>query len=181
MFVYNVKVSSGKLFKFVFAFIFIIILGITGFAIFKVFGVNSNLTEKNDIYNIDSNNYTNILKAVHEDLDTYIGQKISFSGYIYRTYDFQNNEFVLARDMIINSANETLVVGFLCKSDNASNFKDGTWVNITGEIKKGDYHGDIPIIEVSKIEETKKPNDALVYPPNDFYIPTSSLLYNNSY
>jgi len=181
MFVYNVKVSSSKLFKIIFALIFIVIFAITGFAIFKVFAVNSNLKEKNDVYNIDSSNYTNVLKAVHDDLDTYVGQKISFSGYVYRAYDFQGNEFVLARDMLISSSNETLVVGFLCKFDNSRDFKDGTWVNITGEIKKGYYHGDIPIIEISKMEETKKPNDAFVYPPDDFYIPTSSLLYNSSY
>ena len=81
--------------------------------------------------------------------------------------------------MVINSEFQTLVVGFLCRSDNSSQFEDGTWVNITGEIKKGYYHGDIPIIDISKIEKTSKPTDIYVYPPDDTYIPTSSLLYNS--
>ncbi len=68
--------------------------------------------------------------------------------------------------------------GFLCTSDKASSFKDGTWVNITGTITKGYYHGDIPTIKVEEIHEVEKPKDAQVYPPDDFYIPTSSLLYN---
>ena len=55
----------------------------------------------------------------------------------------------------------------------------GTWVNLTGKITKGYYHGDMPIIEVEKIEEIQKPKDCLVYPPDDFYIPTSSLLFGN--
>ncbi len=37
----------------------------------------------------------------------------------------------------------------------------------------------MPIIKIEKIEEVEKPKDELVYPPDDFYIPTSSLLYNN--
>jgi len=50
-----------------------------------------------------------------------------------------------------------------------------------GKITKGYYHGDIPVIEIEAISETSKPKDALVYPPDDFYIPTSSLLFGSLY
>ncbi len=180
MFVYNVKISSSKIFKFILFAIVVIALVITGIATYRTFAGNSSVeTKSDDVYTINATNYTNILKAVHDDLNTYIGQKINFSGYVYRVYDLQDDEFVLARDMVITPDYKTLVVGFLCHSDNSSNFKDGTWVNIIGEIKKGYYHGDIPIIDISKIEEVAKPTDAYVYPPDDFYIPTSTLLYNN--
>ena len=148
------------------------------FTVYRVIFKN-NTQDSNDVYQITTNNYTNILEAVHTNLDTYIDQKIGFSGYVYRVYDFETSQFVLARDMIVSSDFQTLVVGFLCNCNDASNFKDGTWVNITGTIKKGYYHGDIPIIEVETIEETSKPTDSFVYPPDDLYIPTSSLLYSN--
>lgn len=181
MFVCNIKVSSGKIFKVILFMIIIIAIIITGVAIYKTFSDNDSLQVKSDdVYTITSANFTNILKTVHEDLDAYIGQKINFVGYVYRVYDLQDDEFVLARDMVIDSNFQTLVVGFLCHSDNSGNFKDGTWVNITGEINKGYYHGDIPIIDISKIEETEMPTDVYVYPPDDFYIPTSTLLYSNS-
>lgn len=180
MFVYNIKFSSGKIFKMILFLIIVIALVMTGVSIYKTFSNNTSTnTNSNDVYTINSTNYTNILKAVHENLDTYIGQKINFSGYVYRVYDLQADEFVLARDMIVSSDMQTLIVGFLCKSEAATNFDDGAWVNITGEIKKGYYHGDIPIIEVSNIEGASKPADAYVYPPDDFYIPTSTLIYNN--
>lgn len=179
MFVYNIKVSSSKIFKLILFLIIIIALVITGIAIFKTFVNNSVEIKSDEIYTIPSSNYTNILKAVHDDIDTYVGQKISFSGYIYRVYDLQDDEFVLARDMVVNSNFQTLVVGFLCHCDDVINMQDGTWVSIVGEIKKGYYHGDIPIIDISKIEEVSKPTDVYVYPPDDTYIPTSSLLYNN--
>ena len=180
MFVYNIKFSSGKIFKIILFLIIVVALVMTGISIFKTFSSNSSAQpNSNEVYTINSTNYTIILKAVHEYLDTFIGQKISFSGYIYRVYDFQDDEFVLARDMIVTSDLQTLIVGFLCHNDNSSNFEDGTWVNVTGEIKKGYYHGDIPIIEVTSIEQTTKPTDSYVYPPDDYYIPTSTLLYNN--
>ena len=59
------------------------------------------------------------------------GQKISFSGYVYRVYDLKENEFILARDMVVTSDFQTVVVGFLCSYKNASSYKNGTWVNIT--------------------------------------------------
>ena len=127
----------------------------------------------NYIGNITNENYTNILKEVHENIDTYVGQKIQYSGYIYRLYDFKENQFVLARDMIISSDFQTVVVGFLCESEQAKDFKDGDWVSITAKITKGNYNGEMPILKIESIEKIDKPSDEYVYPPNDNYIPTS--------
>jgi len=104
---------------------------------------------------------------------TTTGKKINFTGYIYRLSDFKDTDFVLARDMLISSKMEVLIVGFLCESKNSKEFKNGTWVEITGTISKGDYHGDMPIIKVKEIKKVDKPKDIYVYPPDDNYIPTS--------
>lgn len=78
--------------------------------------------------------------------------------------------------MVINSNFQTVVVGFLCELDDAKNFNDNTWVTITGEIFKGDYHGDMPIIRINKIDVVDAPSEEYVYPPDETYIPTSGLL-----
>lgn len=57
------------------------------------------------------------------------------------------------------------------------NFADNTWVELEGSITKGNYHGDMPIVEVTSIKKIDKPNDEYVYPPDENYIPTSSLTY----
>ena len=177
MFVWNFKLSPKLIFKIIFICVFICVIVITAFSLYNIFHYDtSNGCEKNsDIVNITSDSYTNILQSVHNNLDEYIGQTIHFSGYVYRIYDFSENQFVLARNMIISSDNQSLVVGFLCNYKNASNFSDNTWVDITGKITKGNYHGDIPIIEITDINECSKPTDEYVYPPDDTYIPTSSL------
>ena len=70
MFVCNVKISSKKLFKIIIFLMFIIVFVIIGISIYKTFVKNDIVSNDNDVYTIDSNNYTNVLKAVHENLDT---------------------------------------------------------------------------------------------------------------
>lgn len=127
-----------------------------------------------DVTYIEANNYTNILKCVYEDLDSYIGQTISFTGYVYRNSDFGANQFVLARDMKTSSENnKTLIVGFLCECKDFQKYSDGDWIKITGKIKKGNYHGEIPILEILEINEAEEPEDSIVTPPDNTYIPTA--------
>lgn len=76
--------------------------------------------------------------------------------------------------MIVNQANQTVVVGFLSEYDNINNFANCSWVKVTGTIKKGFLDGDIPILEVTKIENVEKPADDFVYPPDETYVPTSA-------
>ena len=78
--------------------------------------------------------------------------------------------------MVISSDFQTVVVGFLCESDIAYKFKDFNWVEVEGTIVKGDYHGEIPVLKITAIQEAEKPNDEYVYPPSDDLIPTSTIL-----
>ncbi len=180
MFVFNLSVNKNKISKIILICACILVAFILIFACIKIFSKNSSFKINDkivapDVVELNAGNYTNVLKSVHEDLDSYVGQSISFSGYVYRLYDFADNEFVLARNMLVSSDYKTLVVGFLCNCKDISKYPDNTWVKIIGKITKGDYHGEIPVIEVTKIEQIKKPSDEYVYPPDDFYIPTSAL------
>lgn len=177
MFVYNVKLNGNKLFHLIIIAMFVAIFILCSVVLYQLFLKHTNIEDENtsDIVELNSSNYTNTLKSVHDHLEEHIGQKIKFTGYIYRAFDFKENEFVLARDMVINSDFQTLIVGFLCHSDQASQFMDGTWVSVTGEIVKGYYHGDIPVIDIKQIEETSSPADEYVYPPDETYVPTSAL------
>lgn len=182
MFICNVKINGSKVFKIVMIVISFIVLLLFILGLFRIFGdakgdiKNHDAIVTTDITEVKESNYTNILKAVHDNLDDYIGCKIHFSGYIYRIYDFNESQFVLARDMVISSDFQTLVVGFLCATKEAKEYPDGTWVEITGEITKGEYHGEIPILKVTDIKVTSKPQDYYVYPPDPGYIPTKGVL-----
>ena len=180
MFVFNFKLKSKQLFKFILIISFIIAISLFLLAGYKI--ITELIGEKThnnfeipspDVAEISPENYTNILKEVHENIDTYIGQKISFTGYVYRVKDLKEDEFILARDMLLNNMNQTVVVGFLSKYKDAKNFENNTWIKVTGEIKKGYYYGDIPYIEITKIEKVDIPENPIVQEPSDTYVPTA--------
>lgn len=134
MFVCNIKLDNKKVVRVLLIIIILIVTIFIGIAIYKIlhasFIVKDNV-EPSDVQVIQGNSYTNILKSVHEDLSSYVGKRISFSGYIYRLSDFKDTEFVLARDMIIGSDKQALIVGFLCNSNKAKDFEESSWVEIT--------------------------------------------------
>ncbi len=131
MFICNFKINSNFILKLFLTVLFIIVLSIIGISVLKLFNDSSDNPSNSNVYNLTPSNYTNVLKAVHSNIDNYVGQQICFSGYVYRVYDFDDSQFVLARDMIISSDFQTLVVGFLCHCDTASSYSNGCWVNIT--------------------------------------------------
>lgn len=181
MFIFNFKINGNKTSKIILGVLCIIVLIITAFVCYRVifnnfFKTNDTYLPDNTIYAIDSKNYTNVLQNVHNNIDTYVGQKIRFTGYVYRLYDFNEEQFVIARDMVVSSDFQTVVVGFLCHSSIAKNFEDGEWIEIEGKITKGDYYGEMPIIEIEKIQKVDIPNDEYVYPPDDSFVTTSTVL-----
>ena len=182
MFVYNVKINGSKTFKYFFIGITILVIIIVGIVSFKVFhGANqapstSSCLPQNKVAKLTTANYTNVLKTVHENIDDYVGNQINFTGYVYRVLDLTENEFILARNMIISSDFQSVIVGFLCEYDKAKDFQDETWVEITGKITKGNYHGDMPILKITEMKKVDKPMDEFVYPPDESYIPTRGIL-----
>lgn len=183
MFIYNFKINGGIALKIIIILLSIFMLIVFGISVYRIFftsgkfKVNDRI-EPREVTEIHPDNYTNILQAVHNNLDSYVGMKIKFTGYVYRLIDFKDEEFVLARDMFINEEQtQSVVVGFLSQYKNAKNFEDGDWVELTGVIEKGKYHNEeIPVIKVTDIKKISDPESLFVMPPNDTYIPTSGLL-----
>lgn len=180
MFVYNFKINGTKTFRIIIVVVILIALLVLSLSIYNFyyksrFIINDTLPS-NSIANIEGSNYTNVLKQVYEDIDTYVGQTINFTGYVYKINGFNEKQFILARDMLINSDSQSVVVGFLCSYENAKELKEGSWINATGTIIKGYYHNEIPVIEINEINQVDKPEEEYVYPPDETYISTSVLL-----
>lgn len=180
MFILNFKVNGNKLGKIFLGILLVIILIVTFIVCYRILGnqffkTNDNL-KQNEVQELTVTNYTNVLKTVHDDIDTYVGQKIKFSGYVFRMLDFNQNQFVLARDMIISSDFQTVVVGFLSEYEEIKQYEDNTWIEIVGEITKGNYHGDMPILKIEQIQKIEKPQDEFVYLPDDSFVTTSTVL-----
>lgn len=181
--IYNIKINGGLALKIIIFLLSLFMLIVFLLSIYRIFFTSGKFFVKdkvtpNDITEIDPDNYTNILQAVHENIDSYIGLKIKFTGYVYRIIDFNENQFVLARDMVINDeGTQTVIVGFLCDYSHIKNFETGKWIEVIGTIKRGKYHNEeIPIIDVEKIKEVNEPEEPFVPIPNNTYIPISGIL-----
>lgn len=183
MFIYNLKINGGIALKLIIVVLSVFMLIVFGISVYRIFFTSGKFSvddrlAANEITEIQPENYTNILQAVHDDLDSYVGMKIKFTGYVYRLIDFKENQFVLARDMFINeNQTQSVVVGFLSKYKNGQDLNDGDWIEVTGVIEKGKYHNkEIPIIKVTELQHTSEPESHFVMPPSDTYIPTNGLL-----
>ena len=179
MFIYNLKINGGIALKIIIVLLSIFMLIVFGISVYRIFFTSGKFEvgdrlSANEITEIQPENYTNILQAVHEDLDSYVGMKIKFTGYVYRLIDFAENQFVLARDMFINEEQtQSVVVGFLAEYKDVKNLKDAEWIEAIGIIEKGKYHNkEIPIIKIIDLLPVSIPKNAFVLPPSDTYIPT---------
>lgn len=155
--IFNIRLSYSKLLS-----IIIIILA-TVFVFFAVITLTKQILSNNYI-EITNSNYTTVLNDAYDNIEKYLGKNISVTGYIFRLSDFGNNEFVIARDMLVDD-NHSQVVGFLCNYNQISQFEINTWVRINGIIEKGHYFGEVPIIRIKSIKKVTTPNEIFVSPP----------------
>lgn len=164
MFVCNLKLNIKKI-------MIVIAILIVTIAITLELGIfnkndtdNSNYTNEYD-YVITEDNFTNMLKMIHDNIDESIGKTVSISGFVFTMPDFKDTYFVCGRNMIL-SGNEK-VVGFLCNYDEASKLLESEWVEITGTIEKGFYQTDMPVIKVQSLEKIAAPENTFVNPPSN--------------
>lgn len=165
MFVCNFKFNIKKIMIFV-AIIAVVIAICLELGVFNK--QNSNVNVYNDTfdYTITEDNFTNMLKIIHENIDQNVGKTVSISGFVFTMPDFKESYFVCARNMIL-SGNEK-VVGFLCNYDNAFELLESEWVEVTGIIEKGFYQTDMPIIKVKTIKKITAPENTFVEPPSSY-------------
>ena len=170
MFIFNMKIKGNKITKIALFICFILVIFLLVFSVFSIYkkanNENKEIDNNEKIYEISSADYTNFLKDAHDNIDSYLNKKVKLVGYVYRMTDFTDNQFVISRTMILNSANSGVVVGILAECENAKDFLDNEWVEITGTITKGNYKGEMPIIKVDSINKCDLPDDEYVYPPN---------------
>lgn len=164
MFICNFKINGKKIWKVTLVILIILISILMIFALTKIFKA-SNKSIKSNALNITSESYTTFLKDCHENIDDYIGKTFTITGYIYRLPDFNTNQFVLARTMILDEKNQSVVVGILSQCSSAEKYSSGSWVTVTGCITKGNYNGEIPILDIIDISSTKVPESEFVYLP----------------
>ena len=114
---------------------------------------------------MDNDNYVRWIQEIYDNIEKYNGKKIQVSGFVFKDEQFEDNEFVSARMMMVCCAADMQPIGFLVRYDNAAELNVDTWIRVYGTIAKGEFNGNaIPVIEADKVENTEKPEFDYVYP-----------------
>ncbi|MBQ7667759.1 MAG: hypothetical protein IJS47_00315 [Clostridia bacterium] len=102
---------------------------------------------------ITKDNYIEILRNCHDNIDDFVGKKIVVSGYVYLQDNFSFNHFVIAKNLVVMPGGEPYVVGFLCENLTDYSFYSNDTIRIKGKIVKGNFNGiDYPIIQFKNFE-----------------------------
>ena len=125
--------------------------------------ISTSKNQENYDYILTEENYTEILKQVHENIDENLGKTVKMSGFIFKMPDFKDGYFVCGRNTVID--NENQVAGFLCNHAQSSKFVDNEWIEITGTFVKGFYSCDMPVIKVETCTKISAPANSFVDPP----------------
>ena len=118
-----------------------------------------------DIVEIPAVDYGIWFLDVTENPDRYNGKVIQYTGKIQKPKGFPKNAFVLGRKSMTCCADDLTFLGYVCKSEEAENYKTGDWVRITAKVgysRLSVYDGVGPVLHVMEIEKTE-PIEELVY------------------
>lgn len=120
---------------------------------------NSELIEmEEDIFSVY---YERIMSNPKE----FQGRKIRISGFVYREDGMELNQLVISRFLITHCIADASFIGLLTQFEQASNFKEDTWLVIEGTLDITTYNGvELPILKATEWKVMDEPAQPYVYP-----------------
>lgn len=121
---------------------------------------------ENDCINVNDENFTAWLSELYTNLAALEGKKITISGIVWKDSElFAQNEFALARMMMICCAADMQPIGILAQWHEAAQLQEGAWVQLHGTVSKKAYEDtDEPLIICSAVKVVPRPTREYVYP-----------------
>ncbi|ASS68565.1 MULTISPECIES: TIGR03943 family protein [unclassified Paenibacillus] len=109
------------------------------------------------------------LNALNMFPDRFEGKTITMTGFVYRQEGLTDSQFIVGRMAMIHCAADMMPYGIIAVNDSASQFKDNSWVSVTGTVARTEYQGQQVIqIVVTEAKEAKPSAVPYVYPDSGF-------------
>ncbi|WP_315069102.1 TIGR03943 family putative permease subunit [uncultured Clostridium sp.] len=126
---------------------------------------DDGLSRKDNVIEVDADNFLNSIDKLIEDSDKYEGQEIEITGFVYKDTTLKANEFIIGRFVMACCAADLQVEGIKCDSNNLQTYDNDTWVKVKGKIKTEtvNYEAE-PVIVVENIEKDPNPYTSYLYP-----------------
>ncbi|MFZ5351699.1 MAG: TIGR03943 family putative permease subunit [Bacillota bacterium] len=120
---------------------------------------------KMDVIKLEDWNFASIIEQLYADIDKNIGKEVEVKGFIFKTQELKENQFVIGRYIVTCCAADAEIIGLLCNSSDAAELAIDQWVIVKGIINKVAVDDmEIPVIDVTSIEKTDRPPSEYVYP-----------------
>lgn len=112
---------------------------------------------------VDNKNFLPALNSICDKPNLYQRKKIKIYGYVYHDEGLAENQFIIARSIMICCVADLQVIGILCQYQTPLN--DNTWIKVEGTIKKVNFQDqDTAEVIADKITIMPKPKEEYVYP-----------------
>lgn len=114
---------------------------------------------------INDNSFLPWLDELYTDIGEYKDKKVEITGFVLKDSRFRQDEFIIARLMMVCCAADMQPVGFLSRYNQSSELELDSWIKINGIVEYESIEGEeIPIINVENIEKIDKPEFQFLYP-----------------
>ncbi len=98
--------------------------------------------------------------------EKYQDKAVRFQGRVLKPGDFPAGEFVPGRIAMTCCADDTTFIGFVCKSDNVPDLKEGGWVDVQARIAvehRPAYYGEGPVLYAQHVRACPPLEEEMVY------------------
>lgn len=102
---------------------------------------------------------------VLDNIDRYVGKKISYVGMVLRPKEFPKGYFVPGRMVMTCCADDIAFLGYACKYGQAEELTQKDWVRVTAEVRLeyfSDYGRKGPVLHAISVEKAKKPKEEII-------------------
>lgn len=114
---------------------------------------------------VNANNFLSSIGDITNNINKYQGRSIKISGFIYRNSMLKNNQFVIARMLMVCCAADASPVGLLVSCNESEFLEERGWYTVSGVISSGTYNGkETAVISAKSLRKIETPVEQYVYP-----------------
>ncbi|MEN6388990.1 MAG: TIGR03943 family protein [Syntrophomonas sp.] len=114
---------------------------------------------------VTDDNFVALVAQIYENPEKFVGKDISMLGFVVRDADFSFKQIGIVRYVITCCTADALPCGLLCEYENASNLKDGTWLEISGTIEMVKLRNtNFAAVKIKCVQTVREPQMPYVYP-----------------
>lgn len=120
---------------------------------------------KDEELKLDDYGYGIFYLDAMDNLERYIGKKITFVAMVLKPENSGDKYFVPGRMAMTCCADDMAFLGYACKYDKCSELTNKDWVEVTATVHREfwkDYNGEGPVLHAISVVPAKKPKDEIL-------------------